>query len=172
MKRLHPSVTWKPRVLTKQQKEERRLRGHELLHKGRTQAEVARELGVTEGAVSQWKGAAATQGKAALKARPHTGRKPSVDPKVMRRLPKLLLKGAESFGFEGEVWTLERVAAVIKKEFGQQYHPSHVSKILRKLGLTWKKPRTKPLQRDDAAIEAWVKKDWPRIKKGQPGSAL
>jgi hypothetical protein len=33
-------------------------------------------------------------------------------------LPELLAEGAEAHGFRGDVWTCERVAEVIRREFG------------------------------------------------------
>ena len=41
---------------------------------------------------------------------------------------------AEAFGFCGQVWTLTRVAEVIRREFGVVYHPGHVRRILRAIG--------------------------------------
>ena len=37
------------------------------------------------------------------------------------RLPEPLDRGAEAYGFRGEVWTCARVAEVILKEFGVSY---------------------------------------------------
>ena len=50
-------------------------------------------------------------------------------------LPELLARGAPAHGFRGEVWTCERVARLILREFGVSYHPAHVSRIVRALGL-------------------------------------
>ena len=48
-------------------------------------------------------------------------------------VPELLARGAEAHGFRGEVWTCERVAIVIRREFGVSYHPAHVSRLLKRL---------------------------------------
>ena len=53
-------------------------------------------------------------------------------------LPVLLDHGAETHGFQGNHWTCARVGALMEQEFGVHYHPSHVSRILRKLGVTLK----------------------------------
>lgn len=46
---------WQPKRLTREQMEERRKQGGKLLRIGRfTQAQIARELGVSRMAVSQW----------------------------------------------------------------------------------------------------------------------
>ena len=48
-------------------------------------------------------------------------------------MPELLERGAQAHGFRGEVWTCERVAIVIRREFGVSYHPAHVSRLLKAL---------------------------------------
>jgi transposase len=81
------------------------------------------------------------------------------------RLPGLLEKGAVAHGFRGEVWTCQRVAQVIKREFGVGYHPAHVSRILKRLGFSLQKPSLAD-QRDEDAIQEWKEKRWPKLKKG------
>jgi transposase len=64
------------------------------------------------------------------------------------------------------VWTCERVAEVIHKEFGVRYHPAHVSRLVRALGLSLQKPERRANQRDEEAIERWKEERWPELKKG------
>ena len=75
-------------------------------------------------------------------------------------------RGAEAYGFRGEVWTCERVAGVIREEFGVAYHPAHVSRLLRALGLSLQKPARRANQRNEEAIERWKQERWPALKKG------
>ena len=155
-----------------EQLEERRLKAIEMLRgdEGLTQAEVARRLGVTRGAVGQWVAAYKGGGRRALKARHRTGRPPKLERKILKRLPRLLLEGAEAHGFETDVWTTDRVAKVIRREFGVSYHPDHVGRLLHEIGLSWQKPMVRAKERDDEAIKKWVREEWPRLKKGRPGS--
>jgi transposase len=76
-------------------------------------------------------------------------------------------RGAEAHGFRGEVWTCERVAEVIRKEFGVSYHPAHVSRLLKALRQSLQKPQRRAEQRDEEAIEHWKEKKWPSLKKGR-----
>jgi transposase len=48
---------------------------------------------------------------------------------------RALLGGAAAYGWQTEVWTLERVADVIAMETGIWYHIAHVWKIMRRLAL-------------------------------------
>jgi transposase len=50
--------------------------------------------------------------------------------------------------------------------FGVEYHPAHVWKILRDLGWTCQKPERRARERNEEAIAAWRKYEWPRIKGG------
>jgi transposase len=81
-------------------------------------------------------------------------------------LPELLERGAQAHGFRGEVWTWERVAEVIRREFGVSYHPAHVSRLVRASGLSLQKPSRRANQRDEEAIERWKEEKWPSLKKG------
>jgi transposase len=80
-------------------------------------------------------------------------------------LPKLLSKGAESYGFRGEIWTCKRVAVVIRRHYGVSYHPSHVSRILRSLGWSLQKPKQRASQRNEDGIQEWLEEKWPEIRK-------
>jgi transposase len=80
-------------------------------------------------------------------------------------IEQALLQGATAHGFEGELWTLERVAEVIWRLSGVRHHPAHVWALLRyRLGWTVQRPQRRAAERDQAAINHWVKTDWPRIK--------
>jgi transposase len=145
--------------------EERRLRAWALHQAGWTGKAIAEAFGVTEGAVSQWLKRAREGGEAALQRRIAPGPTPKLTAEQRARLPELLQYGAEAHGFLGEVWTTERVATVIQREFGVRYHPTHVGRLLRACGWSVQKPVRRASQRDEAAIQRWVEEEWPRIKK-------
>jgi len=148
-------------------REGRRLRAFELKELGWKQKEIADALGVTEGAVSQWMKRAREEGVEGLRHKPPPGATPRLSEQQRAQLPELLAQGAQAYGFRGDVWTCERVAIVIRKEFGVLYHPAHVSRLVRKSGLSLQKPMRRANQRDEEAIERWKEKRWPSIKKGR-----
>ena len=99
-------------------KEYRRFRAWELRReKGWTQQQIADVLGVTQGAVSQWLKRANEEGIGALRRRKAPGAQPRLTAAQKAEIPGLLKQGAEAHGFRGEVWTRERVAQVIKREY-------------------------------------------------------
>src|SRR5215204_1230334 len=147
-------------------REGRRLRAFELKKEGWSQQQIAEALGVSKGAVSQWmKRARQGGGVRALKRRPAPGASPRLSEEQRTKLPELLERGAEAHGFRGEVWTCERVAIVIRREFGVSYHPAHVSRLLKALRQSLQKPQRRANQRDEEAIEHWKEHRWPSLKK-------
>jgi transposase len=80
------------------------------------------------------------EGVEGLRHKPPPGVPPRLSEEQREKLPELLAKGAPAHGFRGEVWTCGRVAEVIRKEFGVIYHPAHVSRLVRSLGLSLQKP--------------------------------
>jgi transposase len=147
-------------------REGRRFRALELKEQGWKQTHIAEALGVSEGAVSQWMKRAREKGVRALGHNPPPGAPPRLSEEERARLPELLAQGPEAHGFRGDVWTCERVAIVIRKEFGVGYHPAHVSRLLKALRQSLQKPQRRAEQRDEEAIDNWKQKKWPSLKKG------
>lgn len=114
--------------------EERRLRAWELIQKGWTQQRIAAALGVTQSSVSQWVARARRGGTEALKNRKPKGRASQLSPDQRAGLLERLAEGPGRFGFDGDTWTLARVAKVIEQEFGVTYQRSQVCRILKASG--------------------------------------
>ena len=153
-------------------REGRRLRAWELAQQGWTQGAIAAALGVTQGAVSQWLKRARAGGVAALRRRTSPGTPPKLRPEQRAQVPALLAQGAEAFGFRGDLWTAPRVAAVLAARFGVQYHPAHLSRLIRALGWSVQRPVQRATQRDDVAIARWLAEAWPALKRGPKPKAV
>jgi transposase len=133
---------------------------------GHSNVDVAAACGASLSGVKAWKRAWREGGEAALAARPHPGPEPRLSIENLEQLERVLLGGARKAGFDSDLWTCSRVAEVIEQRFGVSYHPDHVSRILHKLGWSCQKPERRARERDEARIEQWRKREWPRIKKG------
>jgi transposase len=136
-----------------------------LLQQGLRLREVARRVHASVSSVSQWRNAWRQGGDGALAAKPVPGRPRKLTDAQRQQLLNLLLQGARANGFPNELWTLTRIAAVIRVHFGVRYHPAHVWKILRRLNWSCQVPERQPIQRDEQAITHWKRYKWPAIKK-------
>lgn len=154
----------------------RRLRAADLFRRGKSQADVARALGVSTATTCEWYRAWRQGGRAALAGAGRAGRLPRLNDSQLAELERALLEGAQAHGFASDLWTLGRVAEVIRARFGVCYSQTQTWEILRhRLGWTRQRPARRAIERDDQAIATWIKTDWPRIKKapgaGGPGSS-
>jgi len=138
----------------------------ELLDGGLTMEQVSHRVGTSIASVCRWRQALARGGQAALAAKPAPGRPPRLSGAQCSRLVGVLLEGARAYGYPNEIWTLKRIARVIRQEFGVRYHPNHVWRILRKLNWSCQVPERRPVQRDGEEVEHWKRYKWPHIKKG------
>ena len=109
--------------------ERRRRRAVELLEEGESPSTIARILGVHETSVHRWR-RMARQGRG-LDAKPHPGRKPFLSDEQWAEVQHLMLQGAKEHGWPNDLWTADRVTAVIKRHFGVEYHPEHVRSVLK-----------------------------------------
>ena len=148
--------------------ERRRKRGVAMLEEGLRPSQVADRLGVSARSVLRWQRAYRAEGSAGLAAAPVPGRPRKLDPEHFPRLWEILLEGALAHGFPNDLWTLERIARVIRREFGVRYHPSHVWKLLRASGWSCQVPERRAIQRDEGEIARWKRSTWPAIKKTRP----
>jgi transposase len=146
--------------------ERRRFRALKLLEKGLSQAEVARRTKVSRQSVLRWNRQRIAGGEKALRAAGRAGRKPRLEPGQEQELVKILVAGPEAAGFSTPLWTLERVATVIRRQFGLACHATTALRVLRdRLGWSCQKPVGRALERDEAAIATWKRKTWPALKK-------
>jgi transposase len=145
--------------------EQRRVRAIALLKEGVAPVAVAQRLGVDRRSVRRWKAAHRTHGASGIQAKPAPGRPSALSEKQKRRLERLLLNGAAAGGFPSDLWTCPRVAQLIRRRFAVDYHVDHVGRLLHALGFSPQKPERRAIERDEPAIERWVKQRWPRVKK-------
>jgi transposase len=150
--------------------EARRWQALALKQQGWQQQRIAQALGVTKGAVSQWMATVREYGAQGLRARLRSGAPPRLNRRELHRLPELLAKGAEAYGFRGEVWTCARIGKLIERVFGVRYHKAHISRLLKRLAWTPQKPLERAAQRDEDRIAYWRTSVWEELKKKRGGS--
>jgi transposase len=144
---------------------ERRRRALTLVDKGLSLNEVARRMGCEASSVMRWRDRRVERDMAVILVGAAPGRPPMVAVPHNTRLVKLLLKGPMAHGHRTDLWTCDRVARLIRREFRVRYHRNHVARLLRQLGWSYQKPERRALERDEEAIDRWKRKNWPRVKK-------
>jgi len=145
--------------------ENRRWRALALLDTGLSLNEVGRRIGSSASSVMRWRDARRRGGRKALKVRFSSGRPWKLSAAQRERLVRLLLEGPIAHGYRTNLWTTARMAELIQREFGVQYHRDHIGRLMHSLQWSPQKPERRALERDEKAIQRWKQKDWPRIKK-------
>ena len=148
--------------------EQRRLKAAQLLERGVSKAEVARQLGVHRQSVERWAKQLAKHGRGGLRHPGRAGRKPRLSPAQLKRMERALKRGPEALGYATSLWTLDRVAELIEQECGVRYHPGHVWRILRQLEWSCQRPTGRARERDEPKIQHWKKVRWPKVEKTPP----
>src|ERR1017187_7270749 len=126
---------------------------------------IARELKVSRQSVTRWYREWKRGGVSALRGAGRAGRKPKLEPRQLRQLDKALRQGARAHGFDTSLWTLPRVAKIVERLTGVQYHPGHVWKILGTMDWSLQRPAKQARERDPEKVKVWMNERWPAAKK-------
>jgi transposase len=152
--------------------EKRRFQAIQMLERGLSQSEIARQLRVVRQSVARWVQQYRAQGKSALRKAGRAGRQPRLSEKQRQQLEKLLVAGPERLGYETPLWTCPRVAHLIEQEFDVRYHQGHVWKLLVGLGWSPQRPEGRARERNEEQIRHWKKQVWPALKKKRAGRGV
>jgi transposase len=146
--------------------EDRRMRAGAMFERGATQADVARQLGVSRETASQWHRAYRDGGIDGLRGAGRAGRLRKLTDDQLADVALALERGPAANGFATELWTLDRVAGVIEAVTGVRYSTTQTWVVLReRLGWSRQRPARKALEGDDEQIARWAKERWPVVKK-------
>jgi len=135
-----------------------------------SQADIARTLGVTPAAVSQWHAAWKDNRETGLASKGHPGFPSRLTDEKKKLFKRAILQGPLSHGYETNLWTLTRLSDVMKKCTRIRFGHNRTWQIVRELGFTCQKPQIRAKQRDEKAIKAWKEKRLPGLKKMGPNA--
>ena len=169
--RVHPSTyKWLVRLSKEAQRDgayrvAKRLRAVVLNSEGQTSGELARILKAPRSKVSEWLRCYQTEGVDGLLEGDRSGRPSELTEKQQRQLGDIVESGPVAYGLDNGIWTSPMIARVIEEEFGVQYHPGHVRKLLDAWGFSVPRPRRILARADVAAQDRWRRRIYPNLKK-------
>jgi transposase len=144
---------------------EERMSAIRMLQQGYTRAEVANILDVAESSVYEWQAKFRVGGLAALSTKIASGRKSLLTDKQLLQLYKWICGNPRQVQFDFGLWTRKIVRDLIRREFGIDYTPQNVGKILKMLGFSPQRPVFRALERNPELRRIWAEETFPAIKK-------
>lgn len=155
------------RSLSSQAQEALRKRTIAAVRAGMTQAEAARVFAVTRQAIWIWMQKHREGGEAALSARvqgrPRTGgRLKGWQAATICRL--IRDRHPEQLKLPFVLWTAGAVRQLIRRKFKVTYSDRTVQRYLKAWGFTPQKPRRRAWEQDDAAVQCWLREEYPAIR--------
>src|ERR1700694_3882563 len=143
----------------------KRLRAVVMNSEGHTSGELAEILQAPRSKVSEWLQRYQTDGIDGLLEGYRSGRPSELTEKQQHPLGDILDSRPVAFGLDSGIWTSPMIAWVIEEEFGVQYHPGHVRKLLHGWGFSVQRPRRILARADVAAQDRWRRRIYPNLKK-------
>jgi transposase len=137
---------------------------------GMPAAVIAAELRVSERSVRRWRRAWLAGGAAGLASRGQAAQC-RLDDGQLAELEAVLEAGPLAAGYSDQRWTLARIRDLVARRFKVSYTIPGVWYLLRRLGWTCQMGARRAVERDDFAVEAWMKETWPRAGRRRRPSA-
>jgi len=131
------------RFLTKTQDKGEFRRGTAILMRSRRRKvkEIAKELSVSVDAVERWLRSYRRSGVEGLKSRKKPGRPPKIKDRAKAMIEGVMRHDPHVFGFLKGRWVVRDIARALSRETAITISPSYVHKILKEIGLSYKRPK-------------------------------
>jgi transposase len=130
---------------------------------GARRGRICDELGVAPSTAWRWVKQHRDLGDAAIDK--SMGRPPRLSAEQVRQVVDGLVLGPEAHGCETPLWTLGRIADMIRRTTGVSCNANYIAVFMHRLGWSCQKPERRAKERDEEAIAGWVRNTWPAIKK-------
>lgn len=143
-----------------------------LLNEGLTQEFVANTLGVVTRAVQKWVALYFSKGIRALPPKKSPGRPSYLSKEEKKQLKEQIKQGPQKHGYFGNIWTSAMIQEHIQKHFRVFYHLKYISQLLRRMGLSYIKPKfSYSLTKEQLKKQVlWIRQTLPelyqRVKDG------
>ena len=111
----------------------------------------------------------AAGGKRALRSVPKSGRPLKLERGHWKAVTRAILRSPTASGLDRDLRTLPLVGELIEQECCVKYYDDHLSRFVRRLGLSVQKPMVR--ERDEKAINRFIKAEFPAIEKTRAAAA-
>ncbi len=141
------------------------------LSEGQTIREIAALLNVSERTPYNWLKAFLQGGINWLRNERYKGRgrKPTLTKSQKKELKKRIELGPEKNGFDSGVWNTAMINELILRRYEVSYSPRYLSRLLKKMGLSYQKAGFITDRTDEEEYEKqrkkWLEETWPAILK-------
>jgi len=127
---------------------------------------VAMGLGINRTTIYDWLALYRSGGWDALKAKKRGGRRRKLNGKAMAWVYRVVaMKNPLQMKFAFALWTIDMIRKLINDKFAIALSKASVNRLLDQLGLSAQKPLWRAYQQNPEALEAWLKCDYPKIKR-------
>jgi transposase len=124
---------------------------------------IAESFGITTEAVYGWLKKERIGGIKSLRSTKASGPEPALTGAEFAALMKWLRRPATELGYATDLWSGPRIAHLLKHRFGVKYHPKHMPRFLRRLGLVLKCPERRALEQDPKEVRWWKRRRLPEL---------
>ena len=142
-----------------------RQRAIDAIQRGMQISVVARVFGADRTTIFRWMQRYELEGERGLYRKPGSGRPRVLEGIGEHELQRVILRPASDFGFETDLWTVERVRTVLDGSYGVQVSADTVWRRLREAGLTYQKPERQYYELDEEARQEWARTQIPKIRR-------
>jgi transposase len=133
---------------------------------GEKPSRVMDSMGLCRTTIYPWLRDYHAEGLDALRSTTSPGPAPKLSERQRQAVRRWIVgKDPRQYGFDFGLWTRQIVADLIRKKFGVSLCLASVGNVLAELDITPQKPLRRAYERDPAAVEAWVKRDYPKLRK-------
>jgi transposase len=133
---------------------------------GESPSLVMDSLGLCRTTIYPWLRKYDKGGVPALKSSKAKGPGSKLDDQQKQRVRSWIVgKDPRQYGFDFGLWTRNIVAEMIGEKFGILLGLTAVGRLLASLNITPQKPLRRAYERDPQAVEAWLKKTYPQLRR-------
>jgi transposase len=137
-----------------------------VLEDGEKPSAVMKSLGLCRTTIYRWLRAFRNQGNRGLESTKAGGPTPKLTEEQCAKVRSWIVgKDPRQYGFDFGLWTRRIVADLIETRFNVQLGLTAIGRLLAKLNITPQKPLRRAYERDPQRVQAWVEKDYPKLRK-------